>query len=247
MVNKNSSTPFYMQIREYIQNRIDSYELKPGDRIQSEMALSGKFSVSRMTVKKAVDALVTEGLLFRQPGKGTFVSSPKAHFPGPTISSFTETMRNLGYEIKTEILHQEIISVPKKVTEALDIKGDSVLILNRLRYLYDEPVAIHISYMRPEIAEHLKKFDLTTMSLNFAMEEILGRKILTSTDVIESTLATPDESKILHIKEKSPILIVHGVVYDDGGDPVRVTKALWRGDRVKFSITGGFCQIQYSE
>ena len=76
-LDRDSSVPFYAQIEESLRDQIESGELPPLSRVPSEFELAARFSVSRMTARKSVDRLVSEGYLFRRQGKGTFVAAPQ--------------------------------------------------------------------------------------------------------------------------------------------------------------------------
>jgi GntR family transcriptional regulator of arabinose operon len=69
--------PFYIQIRQYIIDNIQQKKWRPNDKIPSENELAEKFGVSRITVKKALDTLVEEGVIYRIQGRGSFVSEEK--------------------------------------------------------------------------------------------------------------------------------------------------------------------------
>jgi len=69
--------PFYIQIRQYIIDNIQQKKWRPNDKIPSENELAEKFGVSRITVKKALDTLVEEGIIYRIQGRGSFVSEEK--------------------------------------------------------------------------------------------------------------------------------------------------------------------------
>ena len=77
MVVRQSPVPLYIQIDEELRGQIESGELGPLAQVPSETDLAERFSVSRMTARKALDRLVADGMLFRQPGKGTFVAPTK--------------------------------------------------------------------------------------------------------------------------------------------------------------------------
>ena len=73
-VDRSSSTPLHVQIQTYIKDMIRSGDLKEGDALLPEREICREQNVSRMTVNKAINQLVSEGLLYRVQGKGTFVS-----------------------------------------------------------------------------------------------------------------------------------------------------------------------------
>ena len=77
-INPNSAIPMYKQVLNIIKNRIDSGELKPGDKLPPETTLLKEFDVSRITIRSAIMELVEDGTLIRSQGKGTFVAEKKA-------------------------------------------------------------------------------------------------------------------------------------------------------------------------
>src|SRR5262247_1041326 len=96
-IDPRSPVPKYFQLREILLDLIDSGELPLDTPIPSERELCRRHGLSRMTVRQALDHLVTEGRLYRVPGKGTFVARPKIEMPLRLVS-FTEDMRNRGLE-----------------------------------------------------------------------------------------------------------------------------------------------------
>src|SRR5690554_331880 len=73
-IHKDAPESFYEQIKQKILNRINSGEYKVEEKIPSERELCKRYSVSRTTIRKAIDELVVEGILIRRSGRGTFVS-----------------------------------------------------------------------------------------------------------------------------------------------------------------------------
>lgn len=108
LVDKSSSLPLYFQLKEIIKDMIENEELAPGEAIPAEREICSLQGVSRMTVNKSILSLVNEGLLYREQGKGTFVSYPKENQPLAQIKSFTEIMDQKGVKSKTALLSFEI-------------------------------------------------------------------------------------------------------------------------------------------
>ena len=94
-INRQASTPLYVQLKDLIADQIRQGSLKPGDRVGSEAELERAHGVSRITVRQAIGALVQEGELYRVPGKGTYVASPKVA-PLAGFTSFSENMTAQG-------------------------------------------------------------------------------------------------------------------------------------------------------
>jgi GntR family transcriptional regulator len=75
MVRKTNGVPLYVQVREILRGEYS--QLSPRTAIPTELELIERFGVSRITLRKAVDDLVVDGLLERHQGRGTFTSVPK--------------------------------------------------------------------------------------------------------------------------------------------------------------------------
>jgi len=103
-VEKNSSVPLYKQLKRVIENQVKSGEKKPGELVSSEKEFCEKHGISQITVRKAIFELVNEGVLYRIPGKGTFVSGPEQ---GSRSASKLKT-DNIGFVISRE--HHPIFS-----------------------------------------------------------------------------------------------------------------------------------------
>ncbi len=120
----------HVQVREYVRSLCEG--LSPGTAAPSERELVGRFGVARMTVRQAMDALVTEGLLERMPGRGTFVAKPKGE-PG-RMRSFTEEMNRRGMLAESQTLLARREQAGPGVARALDVtEGDAVIHWKRLR------------------------------------------------------------------------------------------------------------------
>jgi len=131
----------YVRVRDYLRSLV-THELQVGDAIPSERLLCERFGVSRMTVRQAVDALVVEGLLEREQGRGTFVAPAKLDLQ-VRLSSFGEEMARRGMVPSSQVIAAEDVPASTDVADALDlVPGDPVHYLHRIRYADGEPMAI---------------------------------------------------------------------------------------------------------
>ena len=136
----------YVRVRDYLRSLV-THELSVGDTIPSERLLCEQFGVSRMTVRQAVDALVVEGLLDREQGRGTFVAPTKVDLE-VRLASFGEEMQRRGMEPSSKVLAAEILAATQDVADALDIlPGERVFYLYRVRFADGEPMAIEQSWL----------------------------------------------------------------------------------------------------
>lgn len=232
-LDQTSPIPLYLQIEERVRHAIHTGDLEPMSRVNSEIELAEAFRVSRMTARKAIDRLVADGLLFRQPGKGTFVAQPRIAHGLSTQLSFTTAMSSLGLSLSTRVLQAGMTQTPDEVAEALGIaSGSMAVFIRRLRIVEDEPAAIHLSYLPGRFGAILDE-DLTR-SLTSAMARV-GARVDEARDAVEVVVASSDEAGHLGVEPGSPLLRIEGVAFA-GGVAVRHTEALYRGDRFRFSV-----------
>lgn len=234
MVVRASPVPLYIQIDEELRGQIDSGELGPLAQVPSETDLAEHFGVSRMTARKALDRLVADGMLFRQPGKGTFVAPTKIAHGASQGLSFSAAMKAQGLSCETRVLEAEVVGAPSNVARALALPaGGQAIFLRRLRIVDGEPAAIHLSYMPSRLSALLDN-DLSG-SLSDLMSRV-GARVERSEDKVEAVLASGEEAQLLNVPEGSPLVLIRGTAYSAGNEPVRYTEALYPGGRWQFSL-----------
>lgn len=233
-VVRASPVPLYIQIEEELRGQIAAGDLGPLDQVPSETELAERFRVSRMTARKALDRLVGDGLLFRQPGKGTFVAPTKmSHLPTQGLS-FSAAMQALGLECHTEVLEAGLVKAPSNVARALGLTaGSQVAFIRRLRHVAGVPSAIHLSYLPGRLSA------LLDMDLSGSLAELMssiGARVERSEDRVEAVVATGEDAELLHLEAGAPLVFIHGVAYSAANEPVRYTEALYPGDRWTFTV-----------
>ena len=231
-------SPYYVQVRDTIRSAIQQNHLQPGDLIPGESDLCDYFDVSRAVIRQALDDLTHEGLINRQKGKGTFVSEPKIleRF-GQEISGFYNEMTARSYQIKTEVLQQQIFPADEEIAKYLKVNtGDPLVLLKRLRYLEDEPILIVSSFLPYEKCEALLEEDFTHQSLYGFLESELGCRLSYGRRTIEATLANSEKSKLLKINKGEPLLAINSIVYLEDGTPIEYYRSHYRADRYIFEV-----------
>lgn len=236
MIDKNSPLPIYYQLEALIKELIEKGELKPGDLIPSEREFSEQYSISRMTVRQAINNLVNDGYLSRQQGKGTFVARQKLEQPLSGLTSFTEDMKARGYTPSTKIIDFKTITSSKNIAQKLKLtEGTLVYELKRIRLADNIPMAYETVYLPKEITGDIS-VDIVKGSLYQYLENNLQLKIAHGSQVIEASLARKIESDLLEIAEGQPILLIERITYLENNQPLEVVKSVYRGDKYKFVI-----------
>ena len=133
-IDKSLPIPYHYQLRELLRDEVASGRWEVGERLPSERELCETFNLSRTTIREAIDALVNEGLLRREKGRGTFIAEPKITekwLEAP--DSFTESMLQQGYQIETRVMNLSVNSAPYKVSRELRLRSaEPVIVLDRI-------------------------------------------------------------------------------------------------------------------
>ena len=234
MLNRSSPIPLYIQIEQGIQGLIVQGELSAGDKIPSEVGLAERYRVSRMTARKAVDRLVSSGVLFRKQGMGTYVNSQRIHHGLSTKLSFSAAMDSLGLQHSTRVLIADLVLAPDPVLATLrEIGSGRAIRIKRVRMVAGEPVALHDTFL-PSAYSMILEQDLTG-SLTKAMTAV-GAKVVTVRDTVSATLASDMHAGLLQTGVGAALLEIHGLGFGDDGRPLRFTEAFYRGDRFTFEL-----------
>ena len=215
----------HVQVREYVRALVRDAE--PGAPAPSERELVQQFGVARMTVRQAMDALVTEGLLERIPGRGTFVARPRRGVG--RLNSFSEEMGRVGHTSENQTLHARLGQAGPGVARALGITaGDAVIHWKRLRCSDGEVVAIEDAYLNEILLPGFLQHGTPT-----SLYEALGARGLRPTEVedsISADRASADEAAILEVDEGDPVLR-HARRAVSDGRIVEVSRTCYRHDR----------------
>src|SRR5690606_24016866 len=108
-VNPFSAVPRYYQLKDILLQKIENGEWLPAQAIPSERELETLYNVSRTTIRKALDILVSKGYLYREHGRGTFVAYPRLQQSLHSLTSFTDDMKRRGLEPGQRLLSMEYV------------------------------------------------------------------------------------------------------------------------------------------
>ena len=234
MLDRRSVVPLYYQIQQFLLDQIHSGAFGPGEAILSEKEISARMGVSRMTVRQALKSLCSQGVLYSQRGKGTFVSATKLEKNFRNVLSFSEEMSKLGSRPSSKVICFEVAQPDIKGTEALKMKAaDQVFILRRLRLADGIPMAIECSHIPVHFCpDLLESFDPAT-SLYETLAKQYGIHIAVTEEEAEAAVAKAEESRLLKIGKGSPVFHFVRTSYLRDGKPVEYVNSTYRGDRYR--------------
>ncbi|MCR2821509.1 GntR family transcriptional regulator [Lederbergia panacisoli] len=229
----------YNVVKNKILDQIKAGKYEVGDKLPTEMELCEEYSVSRTTVRIALQQLALEGRIHRIQGKGTFVSKPKIQTSLSTAEKgFASQLIEQGYRPSTEILDLRVIPADQTLAINLQInENDPVTRLTRIRYANDEPLFYSISFIPWQFAPGLVNDEEGCKSSLFQLlQEKYKVGIHKTIETIEPILASETISEYLGIPEGSPVFSLETTTYNDDMKPIEFSDSVFRGDRSKFTI-----------
>lgn len=226
--------PQYRRIELALRQRISA--LQPGARLPSDAELSLEFRVSRMTARNAMQRLVDDGLIAREPGRGSFVTQPPTHRHANRLMTFTQEMLRTGRVPSSRVLSR--IIRPSSSSEAADLGIDvsqPVVHVRRLRLADGQPVALESSVLIRSCADVVVAADLATGSLHEALRSagIIPKR---GAATISAAAATGEDAALLGVRQGSPLLVERRVIQEALGRRIEATESRYRADRYALAV-----------
>jgi GntR family transcriptional regulator len=237
-LDHNSFVPYYAQIKEYLRAQIAQGNLAPGALLPSEAELCSAFDVSRIVVRRALQELEHEGLIYRRRGKGSFVAEPKVHEQlVQRLTGFYQDMVDQGHVVFNQVLRQEIAVVDSEIARSLQLSPDkAIIVCERLRLVNDKAVNLSVSYVPYDLCPDLLNADLTQRSLYAILEACCGRPITRGERTIEAILPSTIIAELLDIDPRLPVFKITNTCYLDNGTPIEHSVGYHRSDRTLFEV-----------
>lgn len=233
-VDKGSAVPFYQQLKDLLTQAIKRHALRPGARLPSERELCERFDVSRLTVRRALTDLINAGVVFTQPGKGTYIQTPKLEQGIQQLGGLTEDLRRRGYTVTSRVLQVALGPASVRTSDSMRLPVQAaVVLLERLRLVNDEPLAIERCYLNHRLCPGITAHDLTR-SLYSILRQTYGLTISRAEQTYEAVSAGRREAELLGVSRGAPLLFSERRSFLDTGDVIEHGVAWYRGDRYKF-------------
>ncbi|XAW90481.1 histidine utilization repressor [Vibrio sp. CDRSL-10 TSBA] len=214
-----SSSPLYLQIKQFILDNIESGRWPVGHRISTELELTEQFSVSRMTVNKAIRDLVADGILQRRPRLGTFVCAPeeKAESPLLDIRNIAEEVVSRGQRYHNKVISQRELIADDNVAIKLGVMvGTAVFYSEILHYANDTPLQLEVRWVNARYAPHYLEQDFTLITPNQYLSENCPLSAIEHT--VEAIVPDNHIKTTLALSASEPCLLLN--------------RRTWSGDRL---------------
>jgi len=216
------------QVREGLRQEISGHRWLPGQRIPSERELAESLGLSRLTVRLAMNDLVSEGLLQRQQGKGTYVKPRLMEQPLGRFYSFTEEMVRKGMH-PCSIIRSFEADVPGPA----DLAGPAYRLV-RLRLVDEEPTMFETTYLRVASCPGLTRAILDAGPLYEILRRKYGIRFGQARETFEPVVLSMENARELGVEPGMAALLLERTLHDAEGTWVEFTRSLVRGDRCRY-------------
>jgi GntR family transcriptional regulator len=238
MLYPGNGKPLFGQLKDLISQWIDTGELKTGDKLPSERTLSENYTISRITVRQALNDLVKEGAITKRHGKGYYVAPPrKIEYHLDSLLGFIEEFSIKKMKCEITILRREFVAPQEEVRAALGIRDNAkVFLLTRLIIVEDEPLGIDYTYLPANVARLLEGMSLDN-SILYQFFEKNGFKLMTADQWISAEKPTRKEAGLLGRKESDPVLVIYRNTRVEGDVVLDHSRTVYRADRYRYFVT----------
>jgi GntR family transcriptional regulator len=231
--------PLYHQLERDLRSRIQAQEFKAGDALPTEEKICAQYGVSRITVRRALEALIAEGLITKRRGVGTFVSAaPAAGVHSVRLSGSLDEFLVSAGTLATQVLDMREIEAPEEAVRGLQLaRGEQCTRLELLSFLDDLPLGHHNLYLPLAIGRKVRSADVgKTLPVIRMIESKLETRVTRAEQFIEAETAGPVAAKYLDLAETTPVMKVTRIYYDLSGAPVEMIVARNHPERYRYSI-----------
>lgn len=227
----------YNYIAGVVRKKIIDGDYEINQKLPSEKELGAEFSASKLTIKKALDILVSEGLIIKRRGAGTFVKSLSVDEMERLIIDNQmrgTTAFNPGKTVTSKVLDFSVILAPEKVSKKLNIAEKSfVYEIYRVRLVEEQPTVMEKMYMPIDLIVGLKKEDIEGSIYEY-IEEKLGLTIQSGHRTITVRKVTDFEAEELNLEQGDPVAVAEQTGYLGTGVPFEYSISVHRYDQ--FSV-----------
>ena len=229
-LDRSNPLPLYEQLRDAMRAAIRDRNLGADGALPPERDIAKWLGVSRITLRKAVDGLVDEGLLERRRGAGTFVNH-RIEKSTAALSSFSEDMATRGWQVKSQWLDKrvDIVHAEEALTTGI-VPGTRVFRFDRIRIANDVPLAIEHAVIPADL---LDSPDSVATSLYAALEKT-GNRPVKALQKLQATAFDAEQARLLDIDAGAPALLIERRGFDSNDRIVEVTRSWYRGDSYDF-------------
>ena len=224
----------YLRLKESIITSVAEGRYAPHTRLPSQRELGEGHGLSHMTVRRAINELIREGVIYARQGSGLFVAEPKAEAELGPLIGFTEDMRLRGMKASSKVIEKRIVAASTILASALRLRvGQPLMFLRRLRLADDEPMAVQNTFLPSLNFPGLRDHDLDTQSLYDILRGAYHVRLTHAESAASAELASGEDAALLNLVPPAALLVTEQITYAENDHPIEFVRSLYRGDRYR--------------
>ncbi|MCP4401272.1 MAG: GntR family transcriptional regulator [bacterium] len=237
-IKYDAGIPLYIQLQNILKEKILRGEYQVGGQIPPENELCEIYDVSRITVRKAIDTLVQEKLLYRLQGKGTFVASVKVKRDLPKLYSVSRELQESGLIPSSRLVEKVVIEADESLQTILHLPENNLLInrIIRVRLANDEPIYLEDAYIPAYLCPGLVDKDIEHDSLYRMFREDYQLSLEYAEENYEVTSMDTRTAELLGCRENALAFFFERITFSNTDVPIAFAKVIGRGDKLRLSV-----------
>ncbi|WP_022868989.1 GntR family transcriptional regulator [Schaalia vaccimaxillae] len=233
-LDRESTVPLYNQIAEPLGQMITTGALLPGQLIEDEVSMANRLEVSRPTARRALQDLVSRGLLTRRRGAGTRVTPTHVRRP-LSLTSLNEDLLKAGFTPTTEVVSYSVKLADEEAASHLSCApGTEVIHIVRRRLVDDQPLALMTNVLAAAHAPRLT--DLNSKGLYACLAE-KGIRPVSAHQEIGARILRPSEAEPMAMRVGDPVLTMTRTAYDSEGTVIEYGTHIYNAELYSFRLT----------
>lgn len=241
-IQRDSDQPIYIQLANILRQQILAGIFQPGEKLPSENMLIETYNVSPMTIRRAINLLAAQGIIYTSPGRGTFVKEVQLSNAAFYLQDLKELFNNDGSTV-VKLIAARFLPANERISRKLQIKpGARVIFIRRLLTVEDQPAFYHRAYMifdptRPVVESEFQVTDLKGLFRGS------GNPLIKSGELsLEATVINKEEAEVLQIPLHTPGMVLEHTFYDFKDKPLSWGWFVCSNQHLRFHTRIGFEQ-----
>ncbi len=239
ILERSGIVPIYLQLVEWMRTQIASGAWPARYKLTAEADLAQELGLARGTVRKAIAALIAEGLLMRTHGRGTFVTPEPVEQPlAERLVTYSEALIAQGIAHKTSVLDHRIVPAPSFVASQLGIsEGSDVFYLARIRSVDGVPLLLLHNFVNAASCPGIESIDFTSCRLFQVLEDTYGLRLEWGKRTFQARIADEYTAGFLDINSGDALMHLSQTTFVNGNRPIEYSDVWLRGNRFRLSAT----------
>jgi GntR family transcriptional regulator len=236
-LDKRSPVPLYHQLRTVLQQKIESGELRPSDRLPSEDAIASHYKVSKITVRQALLELDQAGLVKRYQGRGTFIAKQRVEQGPRKLSSFSAEMKLRGLSATSRVLEQSVVRADNHLAAKLELEeGEPIFVIKRLRLASGEPMGIQTAHLPLTLVPGIESEVFADASLYEVLQRRYNLRPASARETHFAIALEKQDAELLGLHAGIPALAAERLTRLANGRLLEYVESVMAADRYKIVL-----------